>query len=187
MRMGVFARSCARPLVAAVAALAVLLGVPVWAATDPYAAWFDAGHCAAFDGASNQQLPYVKSGQDDLVVTIRVAMQKSFPTWYVYDPKAGIAYRHTGQDSGVTKTLRLASKPPAGVPEADLRGIGTQSGLKLGASAATVVATLGKPYVVKACGLQRYEYTRVREGAPDEIDFTIRNGRVVEIFSTLDG
>jgi len=177
----------ARLPVAAIAALSILLGERASAATDPYAAWFEAGRCAAFDKSSNQQLPYVKSGQDDLVVTIPVAMQKSLAVWYLYDPKAGIAYRRVGLDSGITKTVRLAGKPPASVPETDLHGSHTQSGLKLGTSAATVVATLGKPYVVKGCGLERYEYARVREGAPDEIAFTIRNGRVVEILSTLDG
>jgi hypothetical protein len=123
-----------------------------------------------------------------LIVVIPAAMRKSLPVpWYVYDPRAGIAYRHVGQDSGVEDTLRFAGKPPESVPQATLSASHTQSGLKLGANAAMVVATLGKPFVVKACGLQRYVYLREREGAPDELDFTIRSGRVVEIFSTLEG
>ena len=115
-------------------------------------------------------------------------MQKSLPVpWYVYDPRAGVAYRHIGQDSGVEDTLRFAGKPPVSVPQAALLASHTRSGLRLGASAAAVVATLGKPLIVKACGLERYVYLRYREGAPDELDFTISNGRVVEIFSTLEG
>jgi hypothetical protein len=50
-----------------------------------------------------------------------------------------------------------------------------------------VVAALGAPYIIRACGLERYVYLRDRGGPPDELDFTIRKGRVVEIFSTLDG
>jgi len=115
-------------------------------------------------------------------------MQRSLPVpWYVYDPRAGIAYRHVGQDSGVQDTLRFAGKPPAAVPQAMLSESGTKSGLKLGASVATVVATLGRPLILNACGLHRYVYLRERDGAPDELDFTIAYGRVVEIFSTLDG
>jgi hypothetical protein len=150
--------------------------------------WFNAGRCAAFDRGSTHQPPYVKTGSDDLIVVIHAEMRKSLPVpWYVYDPRAGIAYRHVGQDSGVEDTLRFAGRPPESVPQATLSASHTKSGLKLGASAAVVVATIGKPFIVKACGLERYVYLREREGAPDELDFTIRNGRVVEILSTLEG
>lgn len=177
-----------RLLTIALASLAILPAVPGAAASDSLAQWFNSGRCAAFDRPSMHQPPYVKPGRDDLIVAIPTGMRKSLPVpWYVYDPRAGIAYRHIGQDSGIEDTLRFAGKPPASVPQASLVTSRTMSGLKLGASAAAVVATLGKPLIVKACSLERYVYLRYRDGAPDELHFTISNGRVVEISSTLDG
>lgn len=78
-------------------------------------------------------------------------------------------------------------KPPLSVPQAPLAASHTTSGVKPGTSAAGVVAILGKPFVPKACGLERFVYMRFREGEPDELDFTIKGGRVVEIYSTLGG
>jgi hypothetical protein len=177
-------------LVVAVASLAILSGARSGAASNSLAQWFNSGRCAAFDRpyVSDPAVPYVKTGHDDLIVVIPPGMQKSLPVpWYAYDPRAGVAYRHVGQDSGINDTVRFAGKPPLSVPHAALVAAHTTSGLKLGASAAAVVATLGKPFIVKGCGLQRYVYLRERGGQDDELDFTISNGRVVEIFSTLNG
>jgi hypothetical protein len=184
-----------RLLILAVAPLlATLSTVSDAASSNSLAKWFNSGRCAAFDrpyvfdSASMRQLPYLKPGYDDLIVTIPEGMQKALPVpWYVYDRKDGIAYKHVGQDSGIQDTVRFAGKPPVGVPQTSLGASHTKSGLRLGASSAAVVAALGAPYIIRACGLERYVYLRDRGGPPDELDFTIRKGRVVEIFSTLDG
>jgi hypothetical protein len=152
------------------------------------ARWFNAGRCADFDRVSSPKIPYVKSAREDLIVVIPDRMRKALPVpWYVYDSHSGIAYRHVGQDSGITDTLRFIGNPPLSVPRASLAASHTTSGVKLGTSAAAVVAILGKPFVAKACGLERFVYIRFREGEPDELDLTIKGGRVVEIYSTLGG
>lgn len=110
--------------------------------------------------------------------------------WYVYDPRTGVAYSHVGGDSGVVETLReVGGPPPVSIPHVDLSGARTQSGIKLGASAASVVQKLGKPRIVRACGMERYEYNDTSDptAEPNDLDFTIRDGRVIEILHTIDG
>ena len=65
----------------------------------------------------------------------------------------------------------------------------TTSGLKIGASAESVVRTLGKPLVIHACGMARYEYSDDKDpdAEQNDLDFTIRNGRVIEIAHTSWG
>ena len=79
--------------------------------------------------------------------------------------------------------------PPHALPIVDLSGAHTKSGIKLGDSAASVVRLLGKPLVVDACGMQRYEYNDTNDpnAEPNDLDFTIKAGRVVEIVHTSWG
>lgn len=178
------------------AAAMVLLGVRSVAAGYPLAKWFASRTCPALDGLySKKEPPSVKTGMETLVVDIPndvLEKQKISMTvpWYVYDPKSGVALSHVGGDSGVVWTLRVvAGPPPAPLPHVDLSGAHTTSGLKLGATAASVVQTLGKPLVVHACGLERYEYNDTKDPSaePNDLDFTIRNGRVIEIVHTSWG
>src|SRR5579871_864226 len=136
------------------------------AASDPLATWFRSQTCPALDGLySKRQPPSVKTGAETLVVDVPSAVlskQKVSMTvpWYVYDPKANVALSHVGGDSGVVWTLRLVKgPPPASLPRIDLSGAHTTSGVKIGASAESVVRTLGKPLIVHACGMERYEYS----------------------------
>jgi len=110
--------------------------------------------------------------------------------WYAYDPKTGVALSHVGGDSGVVWTLRVVrGAPPASLPRVDLSDAHTTSGLKIGASAESVVRTLGKPLVIRACGMERYEYSDDKDpdAEQNDLDFTIRNGRVIEIAHTSWG
>lgn len=110
--------------------------------------------------------------------------------WYVYDPRTHTAYSHLGADSGVVQTLReVDGPPPVSIPYVDLSRAQTQSGIKLGDSAASVVKKLGKPRIVRACGMERYEYNDSSDptAEPNDLMFTLRNGRVIEIFHTNDG
>ncbi|MBV8725031.1 MAG: hypothetical protein JO350_06855 [Candidatus Eremiobacteraeota bacterium] len=110
--------------------------------------------------------------------------------WYVYDPRTGAALSHIGGDSGVVWTLRVVKgAPPVPLARVDLSGAHTTSGLKLGSSAAAVVQTLGKPLVIRACGMERYEYSDDKDphAEQNDLDFTIRNGRVIEIVHTSWG
>jgi len=141
------------------------------------------------------QPPNVRIAQDTLVVHVPDSVlahlkQSMTVPWYVYDPRTHVAYRHLGGDSGVVQTLReVDGPPPVSIPRVDLSGAQTQSGIKLGATAATVVQKLGKPRIVRACGLERYEYDDSRDptAEPNDLMFTIRNGRVIEIFHTVEG
>lgn len=162
----------------------------------PLARWFGAQTCPALDGLySKRQPPAVKTGAENLIVHIPagvVAQLKISMTvpWYVYDPKAGIALSHVGGDSGVVWTLRVVKgTPPISLPRVSLRDARTSSGLKIGATAAAVIRTLGKPLVVRACGLERYEYSdsKDRNAEQNDLDFTIKNGRVIEITQTSWG
>ena len=152
--------------------------------------------CPALDGLySKKQPPYVKTGVDGLVVDVPEVVQSRLQggitrPWYVYDARSGVALSHIGGDSDVVWTLRVVSgAPPVSIPHVDLRNAHTMSGLKLGASAASVVRTLGKPLVIHACGMERYEYTDDNDphSEPNDLDFTIRNGRVIEIAHTSWG
>jgi len=163
---------------------------------DPLAAWFGSQTCPALDGLySTHEPPYVKTGMETLVLDVPTAVlwkQKVSMTvpWYVYDPKANVAFSHVGGDSGVVWTLRVVKgAPPTSLPRMDLSGAHTTSGLKIGASAESVVRTLGKPLVIHACGMERYEYSDDKDpqAEQNDLDFTIRNGRVIEIAHTSWG
>jgi hypothetical protein len=166
------------------------------AARSPLATWFGTQTCSALDGLySKKEPPAVKTGMETLVVNVPPGVagnQKVSMTvpWYVYDPKSNVALSHVGGDSGVVWTLRVVKgAPPASLPKVDLSGAHTTSGLKIGASAASVVRILGKPLVIRACGLERYEYSdaKVGDGEQNDLDFTIKDGRVIEIVHTSWG
>lgn len=178
------------------AAALVLSGARSAAASNPLAKWFASQTCPALDGLySKKEPPDVKTGMESLVVDVPndvLSKQKFSVTvpWYVYDPKSGVALSHIGGDSEVVWTLRVVrGSPPTPLPQVDLSRAHTTSGLKLGVSAASVVQTLGKPLVIHACGMQRYEYndTKDSQAEPNDLDFTIRNGRVIEIVHTSWG
>lgn len=166
------------------------------AARDPLAKWFGSQTCSALDGLySKKQPPAVKTGLENLVVDVPTAVlskqQISMTVpWYVYDPKANVALSHVGGDSGVVWTLRVVKgPPPTSLPRVELSSAHTSSGLKIGASAASVVRMLGKPLVIRACGMERYEYSDDNDPTAEQndLDFTIRNGRVIEITQTSWG
>ena len=83
----------------------------------------------------------------------------------------------------------VSGRPPVSIPQVDLSNARTVSGLRLGASAVSVVQRLGKPLVIHACGMERYEYSdnNDRHSEQNDLDFTIRNGRVIEIVHTSWG
>ena len=182
-------------VIAVTAALATRAGISA-APSDPLSKWFGSQTCPALDGLySKEEPPYVKTGSEVLEVQVpkkvlwaqRVSM--TVP-WYVYDPRTGAALSHIGGDSGVVWTLRVVKgAPPVPLARVDLSGAHTTSGLKLGSSAAAVVQTLGKPLVIRACGMERYEYSDDKDphAEQNDLDFTIRNGRVIEIVHTSWG
>jgi hypothetical protein len=166
------------------------------AASNPLAKWFGSQTCPALDGLySKREPPYVKTGSETLVVDVPadiVVKQKISLTvpWYAYDPKTGVALSHVGGDSSVVWTLRVVKgAPPVSLPTVDLSKAHTTSGLKIGTSAESVVRTLGKPLIVRACGMERYEYSDDNDpnAEQNDLDFTIRNGRVIEIVHTSWG
>jgi hypothetical protein len=168
----------------------------VAASSTPIAKWFGAETCPALDGLRSKTAPpAVKTGSDDLLVTIPQSVLPSLKPsmtvpWYVYDPHTGTAYSQIGVDSGGVETLRFVNgAPPHAVPTVNLSGAHTKSGIKLGDSAASVERRLGKPLIVNACGMQRYEYndTNIKDAESNDLDFTIKNGRVIEIMHTVDG
>lgn len=178
--------------------LAVVVASPAASATPrtPLATWFGSQTCPALDGLySSKEPPAVKTGMETLVVDVptnKILSQKISMTvpWYMYDPKTNVAVSHVGGDSGVVWTLRVVKgAPPAPLPKVDLSGAHTTSGLKIGASAASVIRILGKPLVIHACGMERYEYSdaNVADGEQNDLDFTIKNGRVIEIVHTSWG
>ena len=179
--------------------LAAVLVSPVGssaAARDPLAIWFGSQTCPALDGLYSKKVPpVVKTGSDTLVVDVPtdvVVKQKVSMTvpWYVYDPKTNVALSHVGGDSGVVWTLRaVKGAPPTPLPKVDLSDAHTTSGLKIGSSAESVVRTLGKPLVIHACGMERYEYSDDKDpqAEQNDLDFTIKNGRVIEIVHTSWG
>jgi hypothetical protein len=176
--------------------VAVLPATRSSAASGTLATWFASRTCPALDGLySKKQPPYVKTGVDNLIVhvpeSVLPLLKESMTVpWYVYDPQTGTALSHIGGDSGVVWTLRVVGgPPPARIPHVDLSNAHTQSGIKLGASASSVVQKLGKPMVIRACGMERYEYTDNNDpnSEPNDLDFTISNGRVIEIVHTSWG
>ena len=183
-------------LVCAFATVSVLPTPSSAAASNPLATWFRSLTCPALDGLySKKQPPYVKTGVDGLAVNVPTSVlstlkQSMTVPWYVYDARSGAALSHIGGDSGVVWTLRAVSgPPPVSVPQVDLSNAHTMSGLKLGASAASVVQKLGKPLIIHACGMDRYEYSDNNDtrSEQNDLDFTIRNGRVIEIAHTSWG
>ena len=178
--------------------LAVVVASPAAsaAASSPLATWFGSQTCPALDGLySKKEPPSVKTGTETLVVNVPTGVvwkQKTSLTipWYVYDPKTNVALSHVGGDSGVVWTLRVVKgAPPESLPKVDLSGAHTTSGLKIGASAESVIRILGKPLVIHACGMERYEYSdaKVGDGEQNDLDFTIKDGRVIEIVHTSWG
>jgi 6-phosphogluconolactonase (cycloisomerase 2 family) len=154
--------------------------------TDPIARWFNAGRCAKFDetlGADSRQPPLVKRDSEGVIFDRLTATTRG----YFYDPKNRSALRYPNTDSGGTFTLRISGPPPDGVARHDLSTLHTASGIKLGSSAKAVVTALGKPKVIEGCDLQRYVYTRSAMGEPTYLEFTIRDGQVIEIFEDFGG
>jgi hypothetical protein len=101
---------------------------------------------------------------------------------YLYDSKHGVAFRAIGGDSYGSVTIRRIGPPPSPVQAADLGHVATTSGIRLGTSAATVIAKMGQPRVLDGCGLQRYAYLVDKDVGGNALEFTIQNGTVVEIF-----
>jgi hypothetical protein len=169
-------------------ALGILLGFvgsgPPAAAADPIATWFNSGRCAAFGGVTLADTAPVLARDSDGVIFDRVTANTR---GYFYDPKSRAAVYYPETDSEGTFTLRESGPPPPGVLHHDLSMLHTASGIKLGSSATSVVANLGTPKIVNGCGLRRYLYQRSREGEPTSLQFTIRSGRVVEIFEDFGG
>ncbi len=152
--------------------------------SDPVHRWFNAGRCPAFDGTlAADGAPLAKRDSDGVIFDRRTANVRG----YVYDPTSRFALHYPNTDSGATLTLRLSAPPPAGVRRNDLSKLRTASGITLGSLAKTVEAALGKPKIVRGCGLQRYVYLRSTEGEPTSLQFTIDNGRVTEIFEDFGG
>lgn len=165
-------------------------------AGDAVRTWFGSQTCPALETfSSTKKPPAVKTGSEELIVKIpqsALAQVKQSATvpWYVYDPHMHAAFSHIGVDSGVVETLRLVNgPPPEALPNVDLGDARTRSGLKLGSSAALVVSTLGKPLIVRQCGMERYEYNDTKDpnAEPNDLDFTIKAGRVIEIVHTVWG
>jgi 6-phosphogluconolactonase len=154
--------------------------------TDPIARWFSAGTCAAFNGAlwSDAHPPPFATRDSEGVILDRVTVAAR---GYFYDPKNHFALRYPNFDSGGTFTLRVSGPPPPGVPRRDLSKLHTESGIKLGSSAGTVVSLLGRPKIINGCDLQRYVYLTNRVGEPTSLQFTISRGRVTEIFEDFGG
>lgn len=181
----------------AFAAMLFLPGAGGSTKATPLAKWFGALTCPALDGLYSKEKdpPAVKTGADELLVRLpESVLPKLKPSmtvpWYVYDPKTNTALSHIGGDSGVVETLRAVDgPPPVAVAHIDLSQARTKSGLKIGATAQSVVQTLGKPLIVRACGLERYEYSDDNDphAEQNDLDFTIRNGRVIEIVHTSWG
>jgi 6-phosphogluconolactonase len=169
--------------------LTALAGSPFAVAdneTDPIARWFNSGRCAAFNEmlwSDAHPPPLVKHGSDGVIQDQVTATTRG----YFYDPRTRFALHYPRADSEGTLILRLSGPPPPGVPRHDLSKLQTASGIKLGTRADTVVNLLGAPSVVKGCGLQRYVYLRNRLGEPTSLEFTIDDGRVIEIFEDFGG
>jgi hypothetical protein len=179
-------------------ALIAAISTPAQGATQnrSLATWFGSQTCPALNGLLSKRVPpAVKTGSESLLVDVPPNVfgeQKASMTipWYVYDPKTHVALSHIGGDSGVVWTLRVVKgAPPAPVSMVDLSGAHTTSGLKIGSSAESVVQILGKPLVIRACGMERFEYndTNVTDAEENDLDFTIKNGRVIEILHTIEG
>jgi 6-phosphogluconolactonase (cycloisomerase 2 family) len=152
--------------------------------SDPIHRWFNAGRCAALDGALEGTTPPLAKRDSEGVIFDPITAKTR---GYFFDSKSRAALYYPDTDSGGTFTLRVSPPPPAGVPRHDLSELHTASGIRLGSRAESVVAALGKPKIVHGCGLQRYVYLRSEEGEPTSLQFTIEHGRVTEIFEDFGG
>jgi 6-phosphogluconolactonase (cycloisomerase 2 family) len=151
--------------------------------SDPIHRWFNAGRCPVFnDVRAEDTAPFTKLESDGVVFE----RPQKYGRGYYYDPKSHAALYYPSKDSEGTFTLRLIGPPPRAIQPLDL-ALHTKSGISLGSSADSVVAALGKPKIVRGCGRQRYIYLRSREGEPESLQFTIDNGRVIEIFEDFPG
>jgi hypothetical protein len=178
--------------------VAAWIAAPAAAVTarPPLAVWFGSQTCPALDGLySKKTPPPVKTGSESLVVDVPPEATGNQPMsltvpWYLYDPSAQVAISHIGGDSGVVWTLRVVNgPPPSHIPTFELGNVRTTSGLKIGSSAASVIKVLGKPLIIRACGLERFEYSDSNQpdGEQNDLDFTIKNDRVIEIMHTSWG
>ena len=187
-------------LLIAVALVAAAAGTYRPDASKALARWFNAGRCMQLDelaarhfGVHAKPPPTMKSefetfqfgsafNPDAMVTVNKSSLEHRLA--YGYDPTAGVALRHAGgEDCCAAYTLRFVGKPPIALPRAHLSGV--RSGLKLGASAHEVVATLGEPLILRGCGVARYVYRS--SGPGDQLSFTIQNGRIVEIYIEESG
>jgi len=170
--------------VLAIAALTVC-GRAEAAHRHPLAAWFQSGRCASFNNIASPKVPYARNSEERLEwVHHPPPFQPSGAATYIYDAAHGVVFRTLGQDSTRSFILRKIANLPARVRRADLSGIATSSGIRIGTSAQTVQRKLGKPYVLHACGLERFAYLINRQVGGNALEFTIQNGRVVEIYQT---
>jgi len=166
-----------------------LLGIsaqPVTRTSDALSAWFQSGRCAAFNRIASPKVPYARDDREYLEWMSRFSarFQPSGNPTYIYDARHRSVFRSIGQDSSGSRTWRAIGPPPAHVLQSDLSRLATTSGIHLGSSAAVVVQKLGRPYIVLGCGLQRYAYLIDRQVGGNSLEFTIQNGRVIEIFQT---
>jgi hypothetical protein len=147
-------------------------------------AWFQQGRCPAFNGPYKPEPPFARNTNEQLdwmSPSTRVFHPSGNPS-YLYDSKHGVAFRAIGGDSYGSVTIRRIGPPPSPVQAADLGHVATTSGIRLGTSAATVIAKMGQPRVLDGCGLQRYAYLVDKDVGGNALEFTIQNGTVVEIF-----
>ena len=149
--------------------------------------WFHAGDCPAFNGnvfrAYAKDPPWVKNENESLDWGRGLAEEQPI---YVYDPARHLAIFRPRTDSDGSVTARILGPPPPGVPR-ESRIVRTTSGVTIGSPAATVVRLIGTPLIVKGCGVERYAYQRTRFAEPTSLEFTVRAGRVVEIFENFGG
>jgi hypothetical protein len=151
--------------------------------SDPVARWFASGRCAAFDGGWTGNPPVVKRDSQGVIFDSITANTRG----YFYDPKTRRALYYPNRDSEGVFLLRMGGPPPVGVVRHDLSKLHTASGITLGTASGNVVRLLGKPAIVRKCGLQRYVYLESAQGEPQTLQFTIDGGRVTEIFEDFPG
>ena len=146
---------------------------------DALARWFNSARCAAFKTAPWKSAPPIAKRVADQVVVSGVP--RLYESKYFYDPRNRAALHFAGTETSGALILRVSGPAPPGVPQRDLSKIHTVSGIKLGSSASAVRTALGRPYIINGCGMRRYVYLKAGPGLAD-LDFTILDGRVVEIY-----
>ena len=159
-----------------------LCGLSRAAATDPLARWVESGRCPAFDAIASRSVPFARNDSES--IRWKNGLDAFLRLRYVYDRKHGIVVRIRDKDSFGDVLMRFIGPPPARALQSSLSRLATTSGIHLGTSAAIVVQKLGKPYVVRGCGMERYAYMVDRQVGGNALQFTIKDGRVVEIFQT---